>query len=63
VTSRYRGIYGQRRSNGQIHNVQVAAPGGLSIPLSLFDYQAREIEPSVDRLPEAEDYLAKLNSP
>jgi hypothetical protein len=59
----YRGVYVQRYSNGQIHKVQVAEPGGHPIPLSLFDYQAREIQPSVDRLPDAEEYFAKLSEP
>jgi hypothetical protein len=63
VKSSHRGVYVQRYSNGQIHNVQVSAPGGSSIPISFFDYQAREIEPPVDALPDAEEYFAKLNNP
>jgi hypothetical protein len=63
LTSSYRGVYVRRYSNGQIHKVQVVSPGGGSITISLFDYQAREIQPSVDRLPDAEEYFAKLNNP
>jgi hypothetical protein len=63
VASSYRGVYVQRGSNGQIHNVQVVAPGGRSYPVTFFDYQAREIEPPVDRLPDAEEYFAKLSNP
>ena len=63
VASSYSGLYVERYNNGQIHKVQVVAPGGHSIPLSLFDCQARDIQPSVDRLPDAEEYLAKLNGP
>jgi len=63
VTSSYRGVYVQRYRNGQIHKVQVATPDGCPIPLSLFDYQAREIEPPVDRLPDAQGYFAKLDNP
>jgi hypothetical protein len=63
VASSYRGVYVQRHSNGQIYNVQVVAPGGSSYPVSFFDYQAREIEPPIDMLPDAEEYFAKLNNP
>jgi len=63
VASSYRGVYVQRYSNGQIHNVEVVAPGGSSHPISFFDYQAREIQPPVDRLPDADEYFAKLGNP
>ena len=63
MTSSYRGVYVRRYSNGQIYNVQVATPQGNSSTVSLFDYHAREIEPPIDRLPDAEEYLARLNNP
>ena len=63
MTSSYRGVYVRRYSNGQIYNVQVATPQGNSSTFSLFDYQAREIYPPVDRLPDADEYFAKLTKP
>ena len=63
MTSSYRGVYVRRYSNGQIYNVQVATPQGNSSTVSPFDYHAREIEPPIDRLPDAEEYFAKLTKP
>jgi hypothetical protein len=59
VASSYRGLYVQRLNNGQISNVQVKTPEGKSNTLSFFDYQAREIQPSIDQLPDAATYFAK----
>ncbi|MBV8405463.1 MAG: hypothetical protein JO203_14845 [Gammaproteobacteria bacterium] len=59
----YRGLYVQRLNNGQIYNIKVAMPGGSESTVSVFDYQAREIEPCIDRLPDAEEYFARLSSP
>ena len=61
--TKYRGVYVRRYSNGQIYNVQVATPQGNSSTVSLFDYHAREIEPPLERLPNAEEYFAKLTKP
>ena len=59
----YRGVFVRRYSNGQIYNVQVATPQGNSSTVSLFDYHAREIEPPIDRLPDAEEYFAERTKP
>jgi len=32
---------------------------GISTPISVFDYQAREIQLPMERLPDAEEYFAK----
>jgi len=54
-------VYVKRYHNGQIQHVHVVMPGstGISTPISVFDYQAREIQPPIDRLPDAEEYFAK----
>lgn len=61
MASSYRGVYVKRYHNGQIQHVHVVMPGstGISTPISVFDYQAREIQPPIDRLPDAEEYFAK----
>jgi len=61
VARSYRGAYVKRYSNGQIQNVHVVMPGctGISTPISVFDYQAREIQLPMERLPDAEEYFAK----
>lgn len=55
MSSSYRGLYVQC-SNGQIHSVQVADPGGISIPLTPEIYLEKEIMPPMESLPDAEQY-------
>lgn len=62
MVSVYKGLYVQRLSNGTIHNVQVADPSGISIPLDPDVYLEREIKPPMESLPDAEQYLAQQES-
>lgn len=57
MASSYKGLYIQRDSNGQIHNVQVADPNGNSIPLNPDIYLERDVKPPIDSLPDAEEYF------
>jgi len=57
MASLYRGIYVQRYRNGEVHNVQVVSPGGHSMAITPEMYLAKEIEPPMDSLPDAEQYL------
>lgn len=57
MASSYRGLYVERNSNGQIHNVQVADPSGNSIPLNPDVYLERDVNPPMESLPDAEGYF------
>jgi hypothetical protein len=57
MTSNYKGIYVQRYSNGQIHNVQVAYLNGNSIPLNPDDYLERDVKPLMESLPDVGEYF------
>ena len=59
----YRGVYVQRLNNGQIYSVQVVAPGLILMTLPPREYAARGIQPPMDKLPDAEEYFAKLSNP
>ena len=59
----YRGVYVQRLSNGQIYTVHVVAPGLVLMTFSPADYEASGIHPPMDKLPDAEEYFAKLRKP
>ena len=62
MTSLYRGIYVQRHRNGKIHNVQVVSPGGHSTAITPEMYLSKEVEPPMDSLPDAEQYLNQKGS-
>ena len=57
MASSYKGLYVQRYSNGQIHNVQVADPNGNSILLNPDVYLDRDVKPPMESLPDAEEYI------
>jgi hypothetical protein len=57
MASFYQGIYVQRYRNGEIHNVQVVSPGGHSMAITPEMYLTKEIEPPINSLPNAEQYL------
>ncbi len=56
MASSYKGLYVQRLSDGTIHSVQVVDPGGNSIPLDPQTYIDREVEPTIEKLPDLENY-------
>lgn len=56
MSSSYIGLYVNRYSNGQIHEVGVAA-GVNSILLSPETYLEREIQPPMESLPDFNQYL------
>lgn len=51
-----RGIYVQRLSTGEIHNVQVEDDTGLSRTMNPRDYVDRGYTPSIESLPDVEKY-------
>ncbi len=57
MPSFYQGIYVQRHPNGEIHSVQVVSPGGHSVAITPELYLTKEVEPPMDSLPGAEQYL------
>ena len=57
MASSYKGLYVQRYSNGQIHNVQVADQNGYSIPLNPDVYLERDVKPPMESLPDVEEYF------
>jgi hypothetical protein len=57
MPSFYQGIYVQRHPNGEIHSVQVVSPGGHSMAITPELYLTKEVEPPMDSLPGAEQYL------
>ena len=53
------GIYVQRLSNGTIHGVQVEDDAGNYWSISPEEYEARGYLPTINSLPDAEDYKPK----
>jgi len=56
MSSSYTGLYVQRLGNGTIHSVQVVDTAGNSIPLNSDIYIERDVKPSIEQLPNQEDY-------
>lgn len=51
-----RGLYVQRLSTGVVHSVQVRDDAGMERPVDPNVYINRGYEPSIDSLPDLEDY-------
>jgi len=51
-----RGLYVQRLSTGKTHNVQVEDDAGMPRPMAPSEYIARGLDPSIESLPDLEDY-------
>lgn len=57
--SDYIGLYVTRLENGEIYGVQVETNGGFSTSLTPEDYIRREIKPSIDKLPDSNDFISQ----
>lgn len=51
-----RGLYVQRLSTGEIHNVQVEDDAGIPRPMDPNEYIARGYAPPIASLPDLENY-------
>jgi hypothetical protein len=53
-----RGLYVQRLSTGEIHNVQVEDDAGSPLPMDPNEYIAKGYAPSIESLPDLKNFDA-----
>lgn len=56
MTTKYRGLFVQKLSDGTIVSVQVEDPNGYGMDLEPDDYSLRKILPPIDKLPDQFEY-------